>query len=608
MRRPGVHGELIANFMERPSIRSTITFAFRSWIERGANYLEIPRAEFMAAAGLFALMIAFKLVNIVRYRFDSDESQHMHVIWAWARGFVQYRDIFDNHMPLFQIIFAPIFGLVGDRPTILYWMRFILLPMYFVAAWCTYRVGARLFSRRVAAWAVLLAGFYPTYHLTSFEFRTDNLWAPVWLMCVVVLISGSMNRRRMLIAGLLLGFCFAISMKSMLLLLAIVAAGFIAMRLVGREQVIQSWSQLLRCGAIFLGAAALVPVLIMIFFALNGIWRDFRYCVFTHNFLPHVDANHPPWMIMIFPIVFPFIVYFASLIACATPDRALAFRRSFVFLLCGFYFTALYSFWTLITRQDFLPYHPLAFVFGSAAVLAISESELLLSRLSPRLRQMPWPACVVVVLFFATLLMRPFWVNGAKAETELLRDVLKLTKPEDYVFDCKGETIFRQRCFRPILEPVAIERIERNLMVDVAAQRCVETRTCLAAPAGGRTSWSARLFIARNYLPVKGWVRVVGGYLKESRAQSGTLEFESVIPASYDIVAREGIVRGILDGQAYSGARFLDPGKHFFMPTTPVSGALAFVWAHAIDLHYSPFTFVRPKSHEKWPIGLETTW
>jgi hypothetical protein len=468
--------------MERPSIRSTITFAFRSWIERGANYLEMPRAEFMAAAGLFALMIAFKLVNMVRYRFDTDESQHMHVIWAWARGFVQYRDIFDNHMPLFQIMFAPIFGLIGDRPTILYWMRFILLPMYFVAAWCTYQVGARLFSRRVAVWAVLLAGFYPTYHLTSFEFRTDNLWAPVWLMCVVVLISGSMNGRRMLIAGLLLGFCFAISMKSMLLLLADRRCRIYRDAVGGPrtgDSIVEPMASL-RSDISWRSRPR--PVLIMIFFALKGIWHDFRYSVFTHNFLPHADADHPPWMIMIFPIVFPFIVYFARLIACATPDRALAFRRSFVFLLCGFYSTALYSFWTLITRQDFLPYYPLAFVFGSAAVLAISESEPLLSRLSPRLRRMPRLACVVIVLFFAALLTRPFWVNGAKAETELLRDVLKLTKPEEYVFDCKGETIFRQRCFRPILEPVTLERIERNLMVDDAAQRCVETRTCLAAP------------------------------------------------------------------------------------------------------------------------------
>ena len=219
-----------------------------------ANYFGMPRAELLAAMALFVLMVVYKMVNMVRYRFDSDESQHMHVIWAWARGFVQYRDVFDNHMPFFQIMFAPIFGLVGDRPTILYWMRFILLPMYGVAVWCTYQIGARLFSRRVAVWAVLLAGFYPTYHLTSFEFRTDDLWAPVWLMCVVVLISGPMNVRRMLIAGLLLGFCFAISMKSILFLLAIVAAAFIAMCLVGRKNVIQSWNQVLRYGAIFLGA------------------------------------------------------------------------------------------------------------------------------------------------------------------------------------------------------------------------------------------------------------------------------------------------------------------------------------------------------------------
>src|SRR5438477_8839 len=138
----------------------------------------------------------------------------------WARGFVQYRDVFDNHMPLFQIMFAPIFGLIGDRATILYWMRFILLPMYFVGAWCSYRIGELLFSRRAGIWAVILAGLYSTYHFTSFEFRTDNLWAPLWLLCVTVLISGAFTVPRALIAGLLLGFCFSVSMKSILLFLA----------------------------------------------------------------------------------------------------------------------------------------------------------------------------------------------------------------------------------------------------------------------------------------------------------------------------------------------------------------------------------------------------
>src|SRR5260370_20950753 len=168
MRRKNCWGELAALGpqleMAPESTGSTSGLASlqgRSLTQRGADSFGMSgEAEFIAAASLFVLMIIFKLLNMMSYRFDSDESQHMHVIWAWARGFVQYRDVFDNHMPLFQIMFAPIFGLIGDRATILYWMRFILLPMYFVAAWCTYRIGESLFSRRAGLWAGISAGPY----------------------------------------------------------------------------------------------------------------------------------------------------------------------------------------------------------------------------------------------------------------------------------------------------------------------------------------------------------------------------------------------------------------------------------------------------------------
>src|SRR2546429_9861206 len=178
----------------------------RSLAQRCADYFGMSGpAEFAAAAVLFALMIALKLANMPHYRFDSDEPQHLHVIWAWARGFVQYRDVFDNHMPLFHMMFAPIFGFIGDRATILYVMRFVLLPMYFVAAWCTYKIGTCLFSRRAGIWAVILAGLYTRYHFISLEFRTDNLWAPLWLLCITVLVTGPVTARHALVAGLLLG-------------------------------------------------------------------------------------------------------------------------------------------------------------------------------------------------------------------------------------------------------------------------------------------------------------------------------------------------------------------------------------------------------------------
>src|SRR5437667_3843040 len=369
----------------------------RSLTQHGAEYFGMSGpAEFVTAVSLFALMIMLKLVNMTHYRFDSDEPQHMHVIWAWARGFIQYRDVFDNHMPFFQIMFAPIFGLIGDRATILYWMRFILLPMYFVGAWCTYRIGEILFSRRAGVWAIILTGLYSKYHFTSFEFRTDNLWAPLWLLCVLTLVSGSLTVPRALKAGFLLGLCFSVSMKSVLFLVALLVGASIALFLVGRKELGQSWPHLARCTAAFFFITFLVPGIIAAAFALGGVWRDFYYSVFEHNMLQHLSPkNHPAGSIFVFPIDFPLVIYLARRIVRATSEPALAFRRGFIFLICGFYALALYSFWNLLTRQDDLPYYPLAFVLLSGGLFAISPHFARYdSRIGRYFRRIPLPAFV----------------------------------------------------------------------------------------------------------------------------------------------------------------------------------------------------------------------
>src|SRR5437016_12317652 len=128
-------------------------------------------------------------------------------------------------LPLFQILCAPIYKLIGDRGTILYWMRIILQPLYIIAFWCTYRLGSLLFCRRVGVWAAILVGLSIDYVFNSVEFRTDNLWAPLWLLCIWVLLNGALTMRRALIAGLLMGLCFGVSMKTLLLAMSILVGG-----------------------------------------------------------------------------------------------------------------------------------------------------------------------------------------------------------------------------------------------------------------------------------------------------------------------------------------------------------------------------------------------
>src|SRR6266852_3589978 len=104
--------------MASNSARSTPTLAMTqraSLVRRGSDYFGMPGpAQFIVAAVLFGLLVVFNILSVLHQGFDTDEPQHLHVIWEWTRGLVQYRDVFDNHMPLFNLIFAPIAGLIGE--------------------------------------------------------------------------------------------------------------------------------------------------------------------------------------------------------------------------------------------------------------------------------------------------------------------------------------------------------------------------------------------------------------------------------------------------------------------------------------------------------------
>jgi hypothetical protein len=570
--------------MKHPQIRSTSSLA-----RRGSDYFGMSGAsKFISATLLFAVLIVLNLLSILHQGFDSDEPQHAHVIWAWTRGLVQYRDVFDNHMPLFHILFAPVFGLIGERATILYWMRFTVLPIYFITAWCTYRIGAVLFSRRAGLWAIIALGFYINYERVALQFRPDDLWAAVWLLCMTVLLRGRFSARRALVAGVLLGFCFGISMKSAVLLISLLVGAALTLLLANRQRSTESLAGLIGYGAAFLAGTALVPTTIMLFFALKGVWCDFQYGVFGFNLLANrLYERHPAWGSM---VVFIIVLYVASRIVRFSRDPDLAWQRALVLIFCGTYLLLLKNFWMSITRQDFLPVYPLAFVLGAGALLAFSDAlGRYKSTMSQIFRVVPLPAFVVLIEIFFLIRMQPLWKDGTREHTVLLRSILALTNPGDYVLDCKGETVFRPRCSRYVLEMITWRAIARGIFADDAPEQAVETRTCVAATIiSERFSERTRRFVEQNYLPVADNLRVAGLVLQASTENPHRYSFEVVVPASYKIISRDKNVSGVLDGTPYDGARFLESGAHTF-ESTLTSNELFLLWSQAVDRGFTPF-------------------
>ena len=542
----------------------------------------IPRAERWTAAVLLLAALALRCFYIFRFRYDSDEPQHLHTTWGWTQGLLQYRDFFDNHTPLFHLLFSPLVAALGERADILDFMRFAMVPLWFVALWAVWHIGSRLFSRRAGLWAAVFIALLPWWFFCALEYRTDNLWAPLWLCALAVLLTGKLTFKRAFAGGLLLGLCCCTSMKTSLLLsvsaMAAVAAPQICARRFDRPAFIRG----LKHALLIFAGLLIVPAIVCGFFAAQGCWKEFYYCVIQHNMMPTVDANVHHWSKRLaFPLALPGILYLASLVARSSSNPALTVRRVFLFLFAGLYYVSLDSFWALITRQDYLPFYPVAVLVAAPLVIWLIETANLATRRTVIL-------AVIAVGEIAFLLGgRPPSIDGTRDEREILHEVLQLTKPGERVMDFKGESVFRQRAFYYVIEPLTFRRMKLKTIKDTIPKELAERQVHVVV---NRDRWyqeDTRLFIMENYLNVS-QVRVAGRMLsKDQTAPDMSIPFRVEIPARYVLWAEGKPVRGILDGQPYDGARDLVPGPHTFRPEG-VYRRLALFWERAAEAGYAP--------------------
>jgi hypothetical protein len=558
----------------------------------------IPRNERWIAGILLGLALALRCFYIFHYRYDSDEPQHLHTTWGWTQGLLQYRDFFDNHTPLFHILFSPLVAALGERTNILDFMRFAMVPLWFASLWCVWKIGAAVFSRRVGLWATLLISLLSWWFFPALEYRTDNLWTPLWLGALATLVCGNFTRWRAFAGGLLLGFCFTVSMKTSLLCAVLALTAFLAPLVVARRV---AWAALVRtCAAIwpvFVGMV-IAPAILVSCFAAVGAWEPFWYGTIRHNLLAGVDAtNHPLYLRFVFPVALPFLLVIAAWIGRRASDPASGMRRAGLFLVTGFYYTGLYTFWTLLTRQDYLPFYPLVAVLLAAALLTFA-----------RRFTAPRQAWVLVIASLVELAMvlggrPPFkvrrvaptdgpsrlelqWINETLREREILAEVLRLTRPGEYVMDFKGESVFRRRAFFYVMEPLTFVHVRRKDIRDNVAERLLETKTEVVLNQDRWYPKAAAAFMGQNYLAV-GRMRVAGKVIADRAATSEAIHFDVAVPAAYCVWADGQPINGTIDGQPVGEARELAAGPHDFTPTEP-HGRVAIFWSRAAREGFQP--------------------
>lgn len=526
----------------------------------------ISRRETALIIFLGVLSAILRGVAFFRYRFDSDESQHLHVTWGWTAGLVQYRDIFDNHVPLFHMVTAPILRLAGEREDILFYMRVPMLVCFAVVMVGTYILARRLYSTRVAAWSVVLLSLIPTFFLKSLEYRTDNLWNAFWWLAIVVLTGGVLSAPRIFIAAFLLGCALATSLKTMLLIIALAAAGAMTLAAFSRRH---SAAQVARRVLVGLAGVSIVPALVGAFFYMRGAWPQLVYCAFTFNgLLVKMQRPEAVWLPKVAFVAGMIIAIRVSWRYRPTEGTYVKQWRYFFATFVAFYLVTLYGFWLIISPRDYVAVLPILTIFGVAAIDRLSRARLLIY-------------VTAAALFVIGIAKYTGWfANGTEEWTTMMHQALRLTRPGEPLMDRKGETIYRPRPFYYPFEFITRNLMHRGLIADTIPEDVIRTR-CYAAQADGEFfPPRGRAFLNANFLDV-GRLRAAG-----MRIRAGA-PFVIAIPGEYLIIGTRGEVAGTLDGTPYRGARFLASGPHSFVPSE--SGHIAVLWAPAYERGFSPF-------------------
>jgi Dolichyl-phosphate-mannose-protein mannosyltransferase len=524
--------------------------------------MPFSRTGRLTAIALAAVTLAMRAVAFFHYRFDSDEPQHLHVAWGWTVGLLQYRDLFDNHAPLFHMASAPLLRLLGERPDILLFMRVPMVVLWLIVSVATFAIARRLYDGRVAVWSTLLLNVIPPFFLKSLEFRTDNLWNTFWMVAVAALLLGEPSTASFLLAGLLLGCALAVSLKTSLLLITLAGAAALTYFMCLRERGIAIRARHIAAMAV---GIVIVPALVVAYFLERGAWADFVYCVFRFNELVALTrSQHLVWI--------PRLLYVPLMIILVRVAwryrRTTTSVRFFFAVATAIFVVTLGCFWILISPRDFLPLFPFAAIFIVAPLARGRHFVKVMAVISI--------VCLIAIGYYSEWL-----TNQTREFITMESQLLRLTRPGELVMDYKGEMIYRRRPYYLILEYITRNAIAHGLLKDTVPEDLVRTG-CHVAQADG-TQWPdrARDFM-RTYFINVGRLRVSGQWLQPDGS------FTIGVPGDYVILTKRGHAAGSLDGTPYQGARRLAAGTHRFAGAHACK-QVACLWAPAYARGFSPF-------------------
>jgi hypothetical protein len=510
------------------------------------------------------LLAAYVVLRLFHNQFENDELQHLHVVWSWTRGLIQYKDIFDNHAPLYQLLAAGALYATGAGASSgwLILARFLTLPAFAALLAAVYRIARTVFALEPdeALLTACLLGL--TSPFLAMSARPEPLWLLFFFLSLLILSDGKPGAGRGFLAGLVNGAGAMVSLKTLVLLLPAQALGEAAAWFFYPRKPDRKFLPAFAAGLV------LVPALVALYFMHLDALREMFYYTVTYN------ADGAPFHL---PAARALLLA-AALAAAGLLLRLLGGRVGrglFFFIFSAASLGLLLLIYPVMEHQTVLPLRLMLYTLGAA--LLVKEGG---RRLPQGLRG---PA--LFSFFCALLIFQLCNTRALKNENSLQRAyidrILSLTGESDYVMDAKGESVFRRRPFYYGLELLAMRGMAAGKIADDIPEKARATATKLVLLwFPGRFTPKDLAFFRDNYLPLASPFEALSAAGKEIIPDGGKAGFDIAIPADYAAFCSGG-EQLTLDGRRYTGPSVrLEAGRHT-ASAGKGCGRIELIWAKA---------------------------
>lgn len=476
------------------------------------------RPLYLVLLGLFLFSIVLRVALTLNREIDIDEFQHLHSAWMVSQHYVLYRDVWENHPPLFYYLLLPLFRYCREGPGLVLTARVITSFAGLGILVLTYVLARIDHDKPTSFLAVIVLSFMVIFAEKSIEVRPDPFLIILWLTSLWISIRAFSNGQRFgfFAAGLLLGIAFLFSQKA-LLPYAAMSFTFLVCSYVDKSQ--SALFRFLKMQSSYT-LGFLIPVAVCLaFFYYSGTLKAMITSTVLESF-SYPNNSRPFYLLQLRNICF-FLLASAGVIIHVRRLRhgsASARASQLLLLLPGLFLLLIFLFLqTAPYPQSALLFAPLMAIYGAEAFRKSMDGILISRRNADEKDGTEFRLKAKGLLLFAAALAagliipcamlllkgHPF-SNTNVAQFRTMEYVMDHTQPGEAVFDGESAYIFRpQAYFYGSLFHAIVWRIQRGEIEQDIPESLTRTN-CRVVIYDERVSTlpqAVQLFLKANYAP-----------------------------------------------------------------------------------------------------------